>query len=100
MHQSQVFFIIIFFFVANRSWIKSFLEGFIKERPSARSLEDNDTLRFIENKTGLKLRKITLLETTATWGMMAGLPTFPYMVISRDAYENFSKDELQWLYLH
>jgi Zn-dependent protease with chaperone function len=40
------------------------------------------------------------METDKVWGMMAGLPPKPYMVISNDAYENMTKDELQWVLLH
>lgn len=93
-------FVFLFFFITNRYWIASFWEGFMKGKPQARDIHDPKILRFIQKKTGLALRKIKLLDTQTTWGMMAGIPGMPYMVISKDAYETFTKDELQWLFLH
>lgn len=93
-------FISLFFFITNRYWIASFWEGFTKGKPEARDIRDAKILRFLQKKTGLTLRKIKLLDTQTTWGMMAGIPGAPYMVISKDAYETFTKDELQWLFLH
>jgi Zn-dependent protease with chaperone function len=95
-----IIFVLIFLGVVNRSQIKSIFEGFVKERSKSEDLRDFQLLNFIKEKAGLKIRKIKLLDTKATWGMMAGLPWMPYMILSRDAYENFSKDEMQWLLLH
>lgn len=80
--------------------MRSFFEGFTKGKPNSKDIKDQKVLDFIYTKTELKLRSIKLLDTTTTWAMMAGLPSMPYMVISKDAYENFSKDELQWVFLH
>lgn len=93
-------FIFLFFFITNRYWIASFWEGFTKGKPHTQDIHDPKILRSIQQKTGLRLRKIKLLDTQTTWGMMAGIPGMPYMVISKDAYENLTKDELQWLFLH
>lgn len=93
-------FAITFFLITNRHWIRSFIEGFIKGRANSKDIKNQEILNLIRNKTGLKLSKIKLLDTTRVWAMMAGLPPMPYMVISKDAYENFTKDELQWVLLH
>lgn len=100
MNFSQILFISVFFLIANRQWMKSFFEGFTKGRPNSKDLEDPKILNFIKDKTDLKLKKIKLLDTDTTWAMMAGLPFMPLMVLSKDAYDNFSKDELQWVLLH
>lgn len=93
-------FIVIFFLIVNRYWIKSLIEGFLKPKVKSKNLSDKNILNFIENKTGLKLLNIKLIDTRATWAMMSGFPSRPYLILSYDAYKNFSKDEFQWLLLH
>lgn len=93
-------FVLTFFLITNRHWVRSFIEGFTNGKANAKDIKDQAILDLIKNKTGLKMSKIKLLDTTKVWAMMAGFPTMPYMVISKDAYENFTKDELQWLLLH
>lgn len=97
---SFLLFILTFFLIVNRYWIRSFIEGFTSGRANSKDIKDEKTLKLIKDKTGLKLSKIKLLDTNKTWAMMVGLPTMPYMVISKDAYENFTKDELEWVLLH
>jgi hypothetical protein len=89
-----------FLLIVNKHLLKSFFEGFIKGKTRSEDLNDQKLLDFIKNKSGLSLKKIKLLDTQTTWGMMAGLPFMPYMIISQDAYKSFSKDEMQWLLLH
>lgn len=69
-----IIFIGLFFFITNRYWIASFWEGFTKGKPKARDILDAKILHFIQKKTGLTLRKIKLLDTQTTWGMIAGIP--------------------------
>lgn len=97
---SFLVFFLSFFLIVNRYWVKSFFEGLVRAKVRSKDIKDPKILKFIKSKTGLSLKKIKLLDTDTTWGMMAGLPGIPYMVIARDAYENLSNDELQWLYLH
>ena len=97
---ASVIFVLLFFFIVNRNWIRSFFEGFVNQESKPEDLKDQKILELVKSKTGLKLNKIKLLDTKTTWAMMAGLPAMPYMIISKDAYENFSKDEMEWLLLH
>lgn len=100
MNLSFTLFVLSFFLIVNRYWIRSFLEGFTTGRAKSKDIKDQKILNLIKNKTGLKLTKVKLLDTNKTWGMMAGIPSMPYMVIAKDAYENFTEDEMQWLLLH
>lgn len=84
----------------NRVWIVPFLERFTSKKAVSKDLKDKVILALIEKKTGLKLTKIIILDTEKIWGLMAGWPMKPYMIISKDAYKGFSKDEMQWLLLH
>lgn len=95
-----VIFTVIFFLIVNRHWIRSLIEGLVKPKVKSKNLNDKNILNFIESKTGLKLQNIKLIDTRATWAMMSGLPSRPYLILSYDAYRNFSKDEFQWLLLH
>lgn len=97
---SVVIFIIIFLILCNRFWFNAVLESFQQEKTKVEILEDQELLNFIREKAGLKISKIKILDTNKVWAFMGGIPGFPYMVISKDAYENFSKDELEWLVLH
>lgn len=93
-------FIVIFFLIVNRHWIRSLIEGLVKPKVKSKNLNDKNILNFVESKTGLVLQNIKLIDTRATWAMMSGLPSRPYLILSYDAYNNFSKDEFQWLLLH
>lgn len=96
---NPIIFVLVFLLIVNRYWIRSLLEGFSKKE-KAKDLRDQRIISFIRDKTGLSLKKIKLMETKTTWAMMAGMPSMPYLIISNDAFKNFSKDEFQWLLLH
>lgn len=97
---SFILFALIFLYTVNRYWIRAFIEGFTTGKPTSTDIKDEKILDLVKNKTGLKLSKIRLMDTDKVWGMMAGMPPKPYMVISKDAYENMARDELQWVILH
>lgn len=51
-------------------------------------------------KTGLKLLDITIFHDKNMYGLMAGLPFWPKMILSEGLYQSLNKDELEWVILH
>ncbi len=95
-------FAITFLFIANRGVIYAFVEGLFNKKVKRRThdITDKRILTLIQKKTGLTLSKILLFDTDKVWGMMAGFPPKPYMIITTDALKRFDKDEMEWIYLH
>ena len=59
-----------FLFVTMRPQTSSLIKGFFFKRKAKKTLEDKKILDFIFNKTGLKLKKITVIEDDRLLGMM------------------------------
>lgn len=97
-----ILFTFTFLFIVNRGVLYAFIEGLLhrNSQKKKKDITDPKILDFIYQKTGLRLSKIFLFETDKVWGMMAGLPPKPYMIISTDASSKLNKDEMEWVYLH
>jgi len=95
-----VLFASIFLIVSNWFQIYSFLSILVGPRYKTSSLNDKWIKDTVKNKTGLKLLDITILHDKKMYGMMAGLPFWPKMILSEGLYKNFNKDELEWVILH
>lgn len=95
---------IILFFISFISWqwMSLYLQATsIKRGRKALEIIKNKTLLdLILKKTGLQLASIRISSSSKLWGMMIGLPKFPYMILSRALYENFNKDEVEYVALH
>jgi Zn-dependent protease with chaperone function len=55
--------------------------------------------KLIEN-TGIPMSHIRIVNSDKPYAMMAGLPGNPQMIISKNLYSTFSKDELEYVILH
>jgi len=89
-----------FLFVTMRPQTSSLIKGFFFKRKAKKTLEDKKILDFIFNKTGLKLKKITVIEDDRLLGMMGGGLVKPFMILTTLAVELLNKGEMQWLLLH
>jgi len=78
----------------------SFSNLIIGKKVKTSSLKDKWIFDTVKKKTGLKLLDITLFHDDKMYGMMAGLPIWPKMILSTGLYESFNKDELEWVILH
>ena len=54
----------------------------------------------MKKKTGLSLLDITIFHDKKMYGMMAGFPFWPKMILSEGLYKSFNRDELEWVILH
>lgn len=93
-------FLIIFLFVTNYFQIIGFTKMVITKKVKTRVLKDKWINKTVEKKTGLKLIDLTLTDDKALYGMMAGLPIWPKMILSEGLYKNLNRDELEWVILH
>lgn len=93
-------FIIIFLAVVNWFQILSFSSLIIGPKIKTSLVKDEWIKNIVKKKTGLSLLDITLFHDKKMYGMMAGLPFWPKMILSTGLYESFNKDELEWVILH
>lgn len=77
-----------------------FMTSIKKGKEAIEIIKDKTLLDLIVKKTGLRLASIRISSSAKPWGMMIGLPRFPYMILSRTLYENFNPDEVEYVVLH
>lgn len=63
-------------------------------------VQDQELTQMVKSKTGIELSTFYISESEKVWGMMAGIPGKPTMLLSKPLYECFNKDELQFVVLH
>lgn len=93
-------FALVYLILCNWFQIKTSLSAFIRPKKNISQLRDPWISDTIKKKTGLTIKSITIFETDKLFGMMAGIPAKPMMILSRGIYKEFKKDELEWLILH
>lgn len=97
---NTIVFVLLFLFVVNWFQLSSFLSLIIGPKIKTSSLKDKWIQSTVKKKTGLTLLVITLFHDKKMYGMMAGLPFWPKMILSTELYKSLNKDELEWVILH
>ena len=97
---SLVLFILIFLVICNWFQLYSFLSIIVGPRYKTSSIDDKWIKSTVKKKTGLSLTDITIFHDKKMYGLMAGLPFWPKMILSEGLYKSFNKDELEWVILH
>lgn len=95
-----IIFTILFLAIVNWSQIISFSSLFVGPKIKTSKIKDEWINNVVKKKTGLKLPDITLFHDKKMYGMMAGLPFWPKMILSTGLYKSLNKDELEWVILH
>lgn len=95
-----IIFVILFLSIVNWSQIISFSSLFVGSKIKTSTIKDEWINNVVKKKTGLKLLDITLFHDKKMYGMMAGLPFWPKMILSTGLYKSLNKDELEWVILH
>lgn len=95
-----IIFSLIFLFISNWFQLLTFTSAIWQGKTEKKKLEDSWIYDTISKKTGLKLSNITLFKDEKMYGMMAGLPFWPNMILSDGLYKTLNKDELEWVILH
>lgn len=100
MYNEIFVFTITFLFISNWFQIYSFIGLIIGPKIKTSLINDKWIKKIVKKKTGLDLLDITIFHEKRMYGMMAGLPFWPKMILTEGLYENFNKDELEWVVLH
>lgn len=95
-----VFFFIIFIYLVNWMQIGTFLTKFISPKLSYKIVSDQRVTNLIMKKTGVKIEKFYLLNSDNPFGGMFSLFGKPILMLSDELYNNFNKDELEYVLLH
>lgn len=90
----------MFLTICNWFQIQHFLKLVVGPKIKTESLNDKWINTVVKKKTGLNLLSITLFKDEKMYGMMAGFPFWPKMILSEGLYKNLDKDELEWVILH
>ncbi len=94
-------FAIVYLLTCNWSQIKSFLFALTRPKERISHIYNDWITKTLFKKTGVKLETITIFELKKIFGMMPSTPPFkPSMILSREMYETFNRDELEWVILH
>jgi len=95
-----IIFIILFLVIVNWFQIISFSSLFVGPKIKTSTIKDEWIKNVVKKKTGLNLFDVTLFHDKKMYGMMAGLPFWPKMILSTGLYKSLNKDELEWVILH
>jgi len=95
-----IIFIILFLVIVNWFQIISFSSLFVGPKIKTSTIKDEWIKNVVKKKTGLNLFDVTLFHDKKMYGMIAGLPFWPKMILSTGLYKSFNKDELEWVILH
>jgi Zn-dependent protease with chaperone function len=93
-------FVLIFLTLTNWFQLLTFTSAFFGKKISKETISDKWIYETIYKNTGLKLSDITLFKDKRIYGMMAGLPVWPKMILSEGLYKTLERDELEWVVLH
>ena len=97
---NSIIFSLTFLTICNWFQLLSFLSVVIGPKYKISSVDDRWIKSTVKKKTGLSLLDITIFHEKRMYGMMAGLPFWPKMILSEGLYKSFNKDELEWVILH
>lgn len=101
MHEIMILtFAVVYIFLCNWFQIVRFLKALTNPKQNVSRISDRWISDTIKKKTGLIIKNITIFETDKLFGMMAGIPAKPIMILSRGIYKEFTKGELEWVILH
>ncbi len=95
-----ILFSAIYLFLCNWFQVLSFLSVIIGPKYKTSSIDDKWIKSIVKKKTSLTLLDITIFHDKKMYGMMAGLPFWPKMILSEGLYKAFNKDEMEWVILH
>ncbi len=97
---TNIIFLLTFLFISNWFQIISFTSIPFKRGIKTSRLKNNWINKTLLKKTGLKISEINIFHDKKMYGMMAGLPFWPKMVLSEGLYKTLNRDELEWVILH
>ena len=97
---SIIIFVVLFLFASNYFQIVTFASLAVGTKIKTSRVVDKWILKTIKVKTGLILKDLTIFHDAKPYGMMAGLPPFPQLIISEKMYKTFDHDEMEWVILH
>lgn len=80
--------------------ITTLLSNLNKTKTVVSVVVDEALLQLIRGKTGVEIKTIRIHESSRLFGMMLGIPTRPQLILSRNLYESFDQDELEYVVLH
>jgi len=94
--------IFVFVFIVTCLWQQiSLLWGsFGKKKNPVTPLTNTRLSKLLKKKTGLNLNLFKISESQSPFAMMIGIPGLPQLIFSRNLYENFDSDELEYVILH
>lgn len=94
--------IILIFSYISWQWMSLYLlaTSIRKGKETVKVSKDKKLLDVVFKKTGLRLASVRISSSSKLFGMMIGLPRYPYMILSQGLYNSFNQHELEYVLLH
>lgn len=80
--------------------IKNNIIRILGKKKPVEEVKDSFLTNLIAKKVGIKIESFRILKDDKPHGAMIGIPGKPIMLLSNDLYENFNRDELEYVILH
>jgi len=100
MKIEYIIFAVIFIYIPLWVPINLFLSSLSQKKSPVTVINDNELQQLIFNKTGVNIKSIKISESKRPFGMMIGIPTSPQLILSRNLYETFSPQEMEYVLIH
>jgi len=95
-----ILFTIVLAYTSSWSQINLLLSSLGKEKTLITVVEDKQIQQLIYDKANVDIEKIKISETDKPFGMMVGIPTKPQLILSRNLYDTFTPNEIEYVVLH
>jgi len=97
---NYIIFALVFLYTSYWVPINLFLSSLGKEKAPLSTIEDKNISKLLSQKTGLDIQTIKISESDKPFGMMIGIPTKPQLILSRNLYDTFSPNEIEYVVIH
>jgi len=95
-----VIFTVVFIYTFLWTPINLFLSSLGQKKFPITVIDNNQIRQLVKKKTGIDVVTTKISESSRPFGMMIGIPTKPQLILSRNLYDTFAPDEMEYVVLH
>lgn len=95
-----IIFAVVFIYSSQWVAINLLLSSLGKEKAPMTVIQDDEIRTILSDQAGLRISTIKISESQHPFGMMVGIPLKPQLILSRELYNTFSSDAIEYIVLH